>query len=322
MRGSAPRLVVVDADPALRRQMMRALVADGYVATMAASVDTGIEQIFREPTDLVILSAAVGGLSGIDICRRIKSDPATRLIPVILLTTATSRDERIKGFRAGADDCMPKPVNLDELRARVAALLRMKQYTDGLDSAQSVMLSLAITLEGRDPYTGGHCQRVARYATELGEALTLNAPDLDAVHRGAFLHDIGKIAIPDSILLKNGPLTGSERAVVEQHPVVGDQLCRELRSLQDVRQVVRSHHERWDGSGYPDGLAGDEIPVTAQVVSIADAYDALTTERPYRPALAHDVAMDILRRDAACGWRRPDIVEAFAQSLKIDRTVD
>jgi len=132
----------------------------------------------------------------------------------------------------------------------------------------------------------------------------------------------GKIAIPDAILLKNGPLSGAERSVIRQYPVVGDQLCRELRSLQDVRAIVRSHHERWHGSGYPDGLARDEIPMTAQIVSVADAYDALTTERPYRPALVHEVAMDILRREAACGWRRRDLVETFAHTLMIDHTPD
>jgi putative two-component system response regulator len=195
----------------------------------------------------------------------------------------------------------------------------MKHFTDGLDSAQAVMLSLAMTIEGRDPYTGGHCQRVARYATALGAALKLDGRDMETLHRGGFLHDIGKIAIPDAILLKGGPLTGAERSVIEQHPVVGDQLCRELRSLQDVRGIVRSHHERVDGSGYPDGLAGDEIPVTAQIVSVADAYDALITERPYRPALVHDVAIDILRREASCGWRSRELVEAFAQALKIER---
>jgi putative two-component system response regulator len=187
---------------------------------------------------------------------------------------------------------------------------------DSDDPVDRLMLILAMTIEGRDPYTGAHCQRVARYATALGAALALDRRDMEAVHRGGFLHDIGKIVIPDAILLKSGPLTGAERAVIEQHPVVGDQLCRELRSLQDVRRIVRSHHERWDGSRYPDGLAGDQIPMTAQVVSVADAYDALTTHRPYRPALAHEMALDILRRDAACGWRRPDLVEVFAQTLK------
>jgi putative two-component system response regulator len=188
------------------------------------------------------------------------------------------------------------------------------------DPVDRLMLTLAMTIERRDPFTGAHCQRVARYATALGDALGLDTRDMEAVYRGGFLHDIGKVVIPDAILLKSGPLTGTERRVIEQHPVVGDQLCRELRSLQDVRRIIRSHHERWDGSGYPDGLAGDEIPVTAQVASVADAYDALTTNRPYRPALAHEMALDILRRDAACGRRRPDLVELFAQTLQMSDT--
>jgi putative two-component system response regulator len=319
---NAPRVVVVDDDEVNRRLMMRALVSDGHMATMAATAGVAMELIFRDPPDLVLLAVTIGGLNGFDVCTRIKSNPATRLIPVILLTGSDAREDRIRGFHVGADDCMGKPVDMSELRARVASLLQMKYFTDGLDSAQAVMLSLAMTIEGRDPYTGGHCQRVARYATALGAALKLDGRDMETLHRGGFLHDIGKIAIPDAILLKGGPLTGAERSVIEQHPVVGDQLCRELRSLQDVRGIVRSHHERVDGSGYPDGLAGDEIPVTAQIVSVADAYDALITERPYRPALVHEVAMDILRREAACGWRRRDLVEEFAQALKVDRPSD
>ena len=319
---STPRVVIVDDDEVNRRLMMRALVSEGYVATMAATAAVAMELIFRDPPDLVLLAVTIGGLNGFDVCTRVKADPSTRLIPVILLTGSNAREDRIRGFRVGADDCMSKPVDMSELRARVSSLLQMKQFTDGLDSAQAVMLSLAMTIEGRDPYTGGHCQRVARYATALGAALKLDGRDMEALHRGGFLHDIGKIAIPDAILLKHGALTGAERSVIEQHPVVGDQLCRELRSLQDVRGIVRSHHERGDGSGYPDGLAGDEIPVTAQIVSVADAYDALTTERPYRPALVHEVAMDILRREVACGWRRRDLVEAFAQTLKIEHPAD
>jgi putative two-component system response regulator len=319
---TAPRIVVVDDDESNRRLMMRALVRDGYVATMAATAAVAMELIFRDPPDLVLLAVTIGGLNGFDVCTRIKADSATRLIPVILLTGSDAREDRIRGFRVGADDCMSKPVDMSELRARVASLLQMKHFTDGLDSAQSVMLSLAMTIEGRDPYTGGHCQRVARYATALGAALKVDGRDMETLHRGGFLHDIGKIAIPDAILLKNGPLTGAERSVIRQHPVVGDQLCRELRSLQDVRAVVRSHHERWDGSGYPDGLAGDEIPMTAQIVSVADAYDALTTERPYRPALIHEAAMELLRREAACGWRRRGLVELFSRTLKVDDPPD
>ena len=250
-------------------------------------------------------------LSGYDVCERIKHNPATRLTPVVLITALHEREDKIRGINAGADDFLTKPVDPHELKARARSLVRLKHYTDDLDSAESVIMSLALVIEARDAYTDGHCQRLAAYATSVGKALQLSEEDLAALFRGGYLHDVGKIGIPDEILLKPGRLSDSEYHQIQQHPVIGDRLCGELRSLRQVRPIVRHHHERLDGSGYPDGLKGDAIPLLAQIMGIVDVYDAITTTRPYKPAATTEQAYVELLQEVNQGWRRKDLVDAF-----------
>ncbi len=254
-------------------------------------------------------------VDGYEVCRRLKADPATRLIPVVLVTGLTDTDSRIRGLEVGADDFMSKPFIVPEMRARVASLLRIKRYTDALDSAESVILSLAMTIEARDRATEGHCQRLAQYAVALGERLGLAADDLDALRIGGYLHDIGKVGIPDRILLKDGQLTPDEYDFMKRHTLIGDHLCAELRMLKPVRPIVRHHHEHLDGTGYPDGLKGDEIPLLAQIMGVVDVFDALTTSRPYKPALSVDDACAVLRDEVRRHWRRADLVETFIDLL-------
>jgi putative two-component system response regulator len=204
------------------------------------------------------------------------------------------------------------------LKARVRSLIRLKRYTDDLDSAESVILSLALVIEARDAYTDGHCQRLAAYATALGAAIGLPENQLAALYRGGYLHDVGKIGIPDAVLLKAGALTAEEYAQMQQHPVIGDRLCGQMRSLRQVRPIIRHHHERLDGSGYPDGLKGDAIPLVAQIMGIVDVYDAITTSRPYKAAATPEQAYEELMGEVKCGWRRRDLVEAF---IAIERDV-
>jgi putative two-component system response regulator len=194
--------------------------------------------------------------------------------------------------------------------------MQLKRFTDDLDSAEAVLRSLALMIEARDAYTEGHCARLARYAVEVGSLLQLPEDDLITLGRGGYFHDIGKISVPDSILLKPGPLVPEEFELMKQHTVVGDRLCGDLRALHRVRTIVRHHHERLDGSGYPDGLRGDQISLVAQIIGIVDVYDAMTTARPYRPALSSDTALSELRKEVARGWRRADLVEAFAKTRR------
>lgn len=309
---SSGRVLIVDDDLPTRDVLRRLLMRLGYEATTAADGECALRSIGTDHPDLVLLDVNLPGIDGIEVCRRIKADPATRLLPVVLLTTLTASEDRVRGIDAGADDFVSKPPVLAELESRVRSLIRQKHYTDGLDSVESVIRSLGLTIEARDPYTGGHCQRLAAYALALGTRVGLTDAQLVTLNRGAFLHDVGKIGIPDAILLKTERLTRAEYVLMQQHTVIGDKLCSELRLLDDVRPIVRHHHERLDGSGYPDGLKGDEIPLLASILSVVDVFDALTTDRPYRPALSKQRGIDELRHEAARGWKSACLVEAFA----------
>jgi len=308
---SAGRVLVVDDLPANIRLARVLLEREGYQVVSAANGVEAIDAVTRHRPDLVLMDVRMPELDGFEACRFLKTQPSTRLIPVVLLTAMNDEQDRIRGIEAGADDFVTKPVNVHELRARLKSLVRIKRYTDELESADAVILSLALTVEARDPCTEGHCQRLAIYADALGRELRLDDPDLAALRRGGFLHDIGKIGIPDGILLKPTALTEAEFAVMKQHTVIGDRLCGELRTLDPVRPIIRHHHERLDGSGYPDELRGDAIPLLAQIVSVVDVFDALTTDRPYRRALTVAPAFDELRREVRQGWRRADLVECF-----------
>ena len=307
----AGRVLVVD-DVAANRALIAALLArDGHVVASASDGRAALETVLAEPPDLVLLDVMMPHLNGFEVCRTLKQNAATRLIPIVIVTSLNNSEDRIRGFEAGADDFVTKPFNAHELRARVRSLIRIKRYTDDLDTAESVIVSLAMTIEARDHCTEGHCHRLASYASLLGRHLGLGEDDVAALARGGYLHDIGKVGIPDAVLLKPARLSRAEYEVIKQHAIIGDRLCGELRSLRRVRPIVRHHHERLDGSGYPDGLSGDEIPLLAQITGIVDVFDALTTVRPYKIAIAAEPAYEELMREAARGWRRTDLVEAF-----------
>ena len=311
----AAHILVVDDLPANTRVLEALLTRDGYRVTVAEDGERALEVVAVEHPDLVLLDILMPKMDGYEVCRRLKSDPATRLIPVVLVTGLTDTDSRVRGLEVGADDFMAKPFIVPEMRARVASLLRIKRYTDALDSAESVILSLAMTIEARDLATEGHCQRLAHYAVALGERIGLSSEDLDALRVGGYLHDIGKVGIPGRVLLKDGKLDADEYDLMKSHTLIGDRLCAELRLLKRIRPIVRHHHERLDGSGYPDGLVGDEVPLLAQIMGVVDVFDAITTSRPYKPALAMEQACAVLRDEVRLGWRRADLVEPFVQLL-------
>jgi putative two-component system response regulator len=311
--GVVARVLVVDDETAVASVFARILSAEGYSVQTAEDFDSARHHLEHHPPDVILLDVRLPGVDGYTICKWLKDNAATRLTPVILVTALGDRDSRITGRRAGADDFLTKPVDREELVARVASAVRLKRYTDDLDSAASIVMTLAVMIEARDGIAEGHCHRMANYATAIGRALGLGPSDLQALHRGGFLHDIGMLAIPPALLLKAGPLEPDEFERIKAHTVIGDDLCRNLRSLQDVRPIVRHHHERRDGSGYPDGLRGDDIPLLAQIISVVDLYDAVTQSRPYQPSQSPPDAIDILRRQAADGLRDPLIVETFAR---------
>jgi putative two-component system response regulator len=307
-------VLVVEDDAAVSNVFARMLSAEGYSVQTVQDADSARDAIEHQPPDVILLDVMLPGTDGFSLCRCIKDNASTRLTPVILVTALADRESRINGRRAGADDFLTKPVDGQELVARVGAAARLKRYTDDLDSAASIVMTLGVMIEARDGMTEGHCHRMANYATAVGRALGLAAADLQALHRGGFLHDIGMLAIPPSVLLKAGPLDPDEFERIKSHTIIGDDLCRNLRSLQAVRPIVRHHHERRDGTGYPDGLCGDDIPLLAQIISVVDVFDAITTTRPYHQAVSAEVAFEELRKEVRNGRLRKELVEAFIAS--------
>jgi len=211
----------------------------------------------------------------------------------------------------GADDFMTKPLNKEELLARVRSLQRLKQFPDELESAETVLCSLAQSIEQKDPYTEGHCDRLSKYSVALAERLGLPEELRVALGRAGIVHDIGKVAVPEHILLKPGPLTPEEWKVMKQHPVVGERICSPLKTFRHVLPVIRHHHEKLDGSGYPDGLKGEEIVRTARILQTVDIYDALTTDRPYRKALLPQEAFKVLHEEVKRGWWDGSLLDEF-----------
>jgi putative two-component system response regulator len=304
-------ILVVDDNPGDVRLVQMLLTEAGYVVHTATNGRDALQIVACEALDLVLSDVMMPEPDGFEVCREIKRNPATRLIPVVLITGLRDVEDKIKGIDAGADDFLAKPFNFDELTARVRSLCRLKKFTDDLESAESVITSLALTIEARDRYTEGHCERLARFSTALGAELGLASEDLSALQWGGILHDVGKIGVADAVLLKPASLTISEYQEMKLHTVIGERLCGELHSLRSVRPIVRHHHERLDGTGYPDGLRHDAIPLLAQIMGIVDVYDALTTDRPYRPAVRQEIAFQTLVDEATKGWRRRDLVDAF-----------
>jgi putative two-component system response regulator len=231
------------------------------------------------------------------------------------VTALSNTEDRVRGITAGADDFLTKPVDRSELLARVRSLLKLKAHTDELERAESVLFALARSIEGKDPYTQDHCARLSDYASRLGERLRLSSDQLTALHRAGIVHDIGKVAVPDAILLKPGRLTDGEWIIMRQHPVVGERICAPLKSFRLVLPIIRHHHEKLDGTGYPDGLKGEEIPITARILQIVDVYDALTTARPYKRALSALEALEIMAQEVRRGWWDSNVFSAFGKLI-------
>lgn len=310
-----PRVLVVDDNPDTMTLMQELLETQGYsVVTVADAAQAEIE-IRRQLPDLILSDVVMPGKSGYELCRELKADPATRLIPFVLITGLADREDKLRGIEAGADDFLNKPIFSEELFARVNSLLRLKEFTDELENAESVLCTLGLSVESRDPYTEGHCERLAESAANLGRHLGLDEASIVALRRGGYLHDLGKIAVPDEILKKGSNLTPEEWVVMKLHPITGENICRPLKSLRLVLPIIRNHHEHSDGSGYPDGLRKEETPLLPRILQVADVYDALRTARPYKPALSHEQTAQTMHREAQSGLWDAELVREFFSML-------
>jgi len=306
---TAATILVADDNWANLELLSQLLQDQGYRVVCVVDGEQAIETLLSEQIDLALLDVVMPGRTGFDICRAIKSNAETRLIPVVLVTSLADTGDRIQGIECGADDFLNKPINREELLARVRSLLRLKQFTDELESAETVLFSLALSIEAKDPYTEGHCDRLSKYSVDLAERLSLPEALRVALRRAGTVHDIGKVAVPEHILLKPGPLTPEEWKVMKRHPVVGERICRPLKSFRHVLAIIRHHHEKLDGSGYPDGLKGEQIPLTARILQTVDIYDALTTSRPYRQALSPKKTFAVMQEEVKRGWWDASLVE-------------
>jgi putative two-component system response regulator len=292
-----PKILVVDDHPFSRMTAVTLLSMEGYEVIEAIDGPSALAQVKVDD----------------EVCRQLKQNEQTRLLPIIFLTALNDRRARLKGIEAGGDDFLSKPFDQLELSARVRSLVQQRRLNQDLDHAGQVLFSLARTVESRDPNTGDHCERLMQSGRAFGEFLHLSAPEIQNLIWASYLHDIGKIGIPDAILLKTAALTIEEQAIMQRHVLLGEQICQPLRTMQGVLPIIRHHHERWDGSGYPDGLVGDQIPFLVQVFQMIDIYDALCHERPYKLAFSTQESLQIMQTEVERGWRNPILMQRFIE---------
>jgi putative two-component system response regulator len=310
------KILIVDDESSARGALEVLLRREGFEVREVHDGHSALEECATFRPDLILLDIVMPGIDGFEVCRRIKNTPETRLTPVVLITGLSDTEDRINGINAGADDFLSKPIDFGELLARIWSLLKLKQYTDELENAETVLFTLALSIEARDPYTHGHCERLAQMSSRLGTQLRLPEEDIKALRWAGIVHDVGKVAVPDSILLKPGPLTPEEIVVMRKHSEVGEKICAPLRAFRLVLPIIRHHHEKRDGSGYPDGLSGEAIPLTARILQLADVYDALTTDRPYRTAVPSEAALSLMDEEAVRGWWDIELFNTFRDMIR------
>ena len=312
------RILVVD-DEAMQRGLIAEILGSAKDHFDILEASNGIEAIamLDEHTfDAVLLDKRMPLMDGDELCRQIRARPELSLLPLLMITGTNTTEELALSYEAGVSDFIRKPYNSIELISRLTGAVYKKRLVDQLDTAEALLFSLARMVEAKDQTTGDHCSRLMHMGMTFGRVLGLPDDDLDALRKGGVVHDIGKLGIPDSILLKKGPLNDDEWRLMRTHTVIGAQLCQGLSSMRSVTPIIRHHHERWDGSGYPDGLAGEEIPLLARVFQILDVYDALASARPYKRAMSLDEIINIFAAETARGWRDPSLVRVFLDMLK------
>src|SRR3989338_461937 len=316
MKNQEKKILIVDDNRENAEVIGQLLQENGFATVFVPSGSSTVETALNESPDLILLEIDRPGKQSFEVARQLKLEREMRFIPIILLTVRLELDSKVQGLEAGVDDYITKPYSGVELLARIRSLLRVKSLNDHLDDAERVVFSLARIIEAKDPFTLGHADRVSRYAVVLGKLLDRKEADLETLEKGGALHDIGKMAVPDSILLKPGPLTSEEFEVMKGHPVVGYNICERLRSAKDALPLIRHHHEKLNGDGYPDHLKKDDIPPLVRIVNIVDIYDALTSARSYKDAWSIDKAFGVMYEEAKRGWWDGDLIRIWEKAVR------
>ena len=312
---SQPKILIVDDDPDNRLVLRRILEPQGYSISEAADGSAALAGLEGqgELPDIVLLDVNMPERDGFSVCAAIKGHPRSRLIPVVMITALDGREERLKAMSLGADEFLSKPFDVTELTVRVRALLALKSYTDELEHVTHVLEGMAKVIQTRDRQTGDHCGRVGEISVKIAGVMGLGADDMINLRLGGLLHDIGKIGIPDAILGKPGRLNAEEFEVIKSHSVIGAKLIAPMKTLAGALPLVRHHHERLDGSGYPDGLAGSAISMPVRILSVADIYDVLSSKRPYKEPLPGKDSLQILREEAEKGWWDKEVIGVLSK---------
>jgi putative two-component system response regulator len=318
LQAATATVLIVDSEDINRRLMRGILKTSPYRILECARASDATRLIENESIDLIIVDLMLPEIGGPAFCRLLKANRRTQLVPVLMLTSVHGIENEIEGLTSGADEFLLKPLHPEVVRTRIRTMLRNKAIIDSLEEAENILFALAQAVESRDKYTGMHCERLASSSVKLGEALGVSKQELVALYRGGYLHDIGKICVPDSILFKKGKLDGPEWEIMRLHPIRGEEICRAMLSLRPVLPIIRNHHERWDGSGYPDGLRGEDIPLLARILQVADIFDALVTARPYKLAMTREEAFLTLEHEVRVGWRDPELVPLFIDTVRTE----
>lgn len=306
-----PAILLVDLVSTNGEELQSFLRRQRYEVYPAADGESALHCCLEMQPDLVLLYDNLPDIGSFELCRQLKKDPLNQLTPVVLVRPSADQWDIRRGSEAGAMSIWAAPLSLWDLLERIQTLLRLKKYME--EQVKSMVFALAQSVDSKQNMRNGHSDRLTAYAEQLGQSLGLRDEDLRELRLSCWLHDIGKISVPESILLKPGPLSAEETRVMREHPVIGEKMCAPLKSLRRILPVIRHHHEKMDGSGYPDGLRGESIPLKARILQVADIYDALTTNRPYRGSLAPEEALQILFRDAAKGQVDAGVVWKFSQ---------
>lgn len=310
-----PAILVVDDIQSNLELMEAVFIKEGFKVFTALGANSAIDIFSQSPVDLAVLDVMMPGIDGFELCIRLKDMSGKRFFPVILLTALTDRGSKIKGIESGADDFISKPFDTTELLIKIKSLLKLKALNEELDHSESIILTLAVAMEARDPYTKGHSTRVSKLSTDFVSFLGLAEKDKKEMNKAGILHDIGKICLSESLLNKPGPLTREEVEMIKTHTLLGEELCRPLFSMKKILPAIRHHHERWDGKGFPDGIAGRDIPLMARILSIIDSFDAMVSVRPYRDRRSVKVTLETMRIEQHYGQWDAELLSYFMDMM-------